>query len=139
MKDGGNNMSYEFTSSFVNSSATVKEVAGEGLEGACHKAIAYDGNGDVVLATSGKTAVGLLLSTTGEKVVVGEEVDVLLKDVGLLVTLGAVSKGDFVTIENGCGKSASSGDVIFGRAMTESYEAGDLIQLRIGAFGSVMV
>ncbi|MFI3253512.1 MAG: capsid cement protein [Eubacteriales bacterium] len=131
-------MGFEYSNSFVQTSATVREAAGEVLEGACHKAVAYDSSGDVVLAQEGKSAFGLLLSSTGDKVSVGEEVDVLVKDVGLLEVAEAVDKGDFVTIEDGCGKVASSGDYVFGRAMTASYEAGDLIQVRIGAFGAVI-
>ncbi len=131
-------MSFDYDHSFVQSSATVREVAGATLEEASHKAVSYDSSGDVVLATDGKSAIGLLLSSTGAKVSVGEEVDVLVKDVGLLEVSEAIDKGDFVSIVNGCGKVASSGEYIFGRAMTASYEAGDLIQVRIGAFGAVV-
>ncbi|MFI3254448.1 MAG: hypothetical protein R3Y63_08965 [Eubacteriales bacterium] len=131
-------MSFEYMNSFVNSSPTVREVAGEELVNACHKAVAYDEDGEIVIASTGKEAIGLLLSSTESNVSLGEEVDVLMKDVGLLVSAEAISKGNFVTIADGCGKVATSGTYIFGRAMTESYEAGDVIQVRVGAFGSVM-
>ncbi len=130
-------MGFQFNSGFVNSSPVSRELAGEEMVNGCHMAVGLDVNGDVVIATSGAEAMGLLLSSTAEEVALGEEVDVLWKDVGLLVTAEAVPYGSFVTIAEGKGKVAVSGDVIFGRAMTASYGAGDVIQLRIGAFGSV--
>lgn len=131
-------MRYEYNNSFIGTSPTLREVAGEEMKEACHKAVAYDEKGNIVLASTGEKAVGLLLSTTSNTVSVGDEVDILLKDVGLLSSAEGISKGDFVTIEQGCGKVATAGDFIFGRAVTTGYEAGDVIQVRIGAFGSVM-
>ncbi len=130
-------MEFSYQNSFVHTSPTTRELAGETLENACHKAVAYDGNGDMVLAITGEEAVGLLLSTTPETVEKGEAVDVLLKDVGLLVSAEVISKGDFITIENGCGKVASTGDVIFGRAITACEEVGDVVQVRVIAAGAV--
>lgn len=132
-------MGYQFNQGFIDSSPVMREVAGETLENACHKAVAFDDKGDVVLAETGLLAVGLLMSDTAELVNLGDEVDVLVKDVGLLVSSESIPRGALVSIAQGCGKVAVSGDVIFGRAMTASYGAGDVIQLRIGAFGSVMV
>lgn len=131
-------MSFEYSNSFIGTSPTVREVAGEKLENACHKAVSYDDSGDIILAKTGEKAVGLLLSTTENTVAIGDEVDVLVKEVGLLLSGEAIGKGDFVTIENGCGKIACEGDFIFGRAVTQSYDEGDVIQVRIGAFGAIM-
>lgn len=131
-------MEFEYSNSFISTSPTLREVAGAALENACHKAVAYDENGNVVLASSGEKAMGLLLSTTANAVSAGDEVDILVKDVGLLISAEPIAKGDFVTIENGLGKVACEGDFIFGRAVTASSGTDESFQVRIGAFGGIM-
>lgn len=131
-------MGFQYNSGFVNSSPMSRELAGEDMVNCCHMAVGMDVNGDMVLASTGAEAMGLLMSNTAEEVSMGDEVDVLWKDVGLLVSGEAIPHGSFVTVADGLGKVAQSGDVIFGRAMTASYAVGDVVQLRISACGAVM-
>lgn len=127
----------ERLNSFINNSATVTEVVGAGgIDAPVHKAVAYDADGNVVLAQSGETAVGLILSSTLEPRLEGERVHILVKNIGLLEAGAAIAKGDLVTVNDaGQGIPASSGDFIFGRAFTSASAAGEAAQVQINQMG----
>ena len=122
-----------WVNAFINSSATVTERAAEAIEEPMHKAVAFDSDGNVVLATSGEEAFGLLLSNSREPVAKGELVHILVKDIGLAVAGADIAKGDLVTV-NGEGQVIPAGDgPAFGRAFSAG-EAGGTVQVRIGGF-----
>ena len=123
---------HEFLTSVIDNSPTRVETLGADIENAPHKAVMYNSDGKIVLATSGAPAIGVLLSTTPKTVKAGDEATALIKKIGLLEAGGAIAKGDFVTINaTGQGKTAAAGDFIFGRAFTAASAAGELVQVQI--------
>jgi hypothetical protein len=126
---------HEFLNAFINNSATIVEKAGVDIPEPAHKAVMYDGDGDVVLATDGAKAIGVILSDTLDPVKEGQTVNILIKYIGLLEVSGPIKKGDFVTVDNGLGKTAASGDFIFGRAFTTTETAGECVQVQINPMG----
>jgi hypothetical protein len=126
----------ERLNSFINASATIWEKAGEQIDAPAHKAVMYDPDGNVVLATSGDKAIGVILSSTLDPIQKGAPVNILIKYIGLLEAGGAIAKGDFVTINtSGQGVTAQSGDFIFGRAFTAPATAGEAVQIQINPMG----
>ena len=126
----------ERLNAFINNSATITEVVGAaGIATPVHRAVMYDTDGNVVLATSGETAIGLVLSNTLEPKAAGERVHVLIKQIGLVEAGAAITKGDLVTI-NATGQAipAAAGDFIFGRAFTAA-PAGAAAQVQINQMG----
>ena len=126
----------ERLTSFINNSATIVENAGADIVTPAHKAVAYDTNGNVVLATTGEEAIGVILSSSLDPIKQGSQVHILVKDIGLLEAGGAIAKGAFVTINsNGQGVAAESEDFIFGRAFTAASTAGEAVQVQINPMG----
>ena len=126
----------EWLNSFINNSATIKELAGAELDAPAHKAVMYDTNGNVVIATSGDVAIGTILSSSLDPILQGAPVHILIKYIGLLVCSSPIAKGDLVTIDaNGMGETAASGNFIFGRAFTATTAAGQAVQVQINPMG----
>ena len=125
----------ERLNAFINNSATIVENAGEDIAEPEHKAVMYDGDGNVVIADSGEKAIGVVLSCTLplEK---GMPVHILIKQIGLLEMGEEIKKGDLVTIsDDGRGYYAEPGDFIFGRAFTPTSTGGELAQVQINPMG----
>jgi hypothetical protein len=132
----------QYVNSFINNSPTIRENAGADIVNAAHKAVAYDANGNVILATSGYIAIGLVLGDataidTGTQLTTktGFPLDILIKEIGLLEAGGDIAKGDLVTINaEGQGVKAGAGDFIFGLAFTAAAE-GEAAQVQITRSG----
>ena len=134
----------QYLTAFVNNTAAIRDVLAADVENAPHKAVAYDSDGKLALpAADGAPAVGVILSDaaafdTGSALVTkaGTEVDVLIKDTGLIETGEAVAKGDLLTVDaKGCAKKAAAGSFILGIAMTAAAVAGELVQIHITKSG----
>lgn len=124
---------------FQNDSATVSGVLGKDLLSGRHRAVMWDEKGLVCVADGGASAFGVLLSSTADERKKGDSVDVLIKNIGLLEVAEAVSVGDFVSInELGQGVKASSGMVIFGRAMSAGSGENAVVQVLIMPCGATM-
>lgn len=134
----------QYLTAFINNSATIRNVLAADIEDAQYKAVAYDSDGKLALpAADGVPAVGVILSDaaafdTGSALVskAGMEVDVLIKNIGLIETGEAVAKGDLLTVSaTGCAKKAAAGNFILGMAMTTATNAGELVQIHITKSG----
>jgi hypothetical protein len=126
----------ERLNSTINNSSTIVENAGANIPGPAHKAVMYDTNGDVIIATSGDVAIGTVLSSSLNPIVAGRQVHIAIKNIGLVETGAAIVKGALVTINaTGQAITATEGSFIFGRAFTASTAAGDVIQVQINQMG----
>lgn len=130
----------QYLNAFINNSATVRDALAADIENAPHKAVAYDSDGNLILpAADGDPAVGVILSDVaafynGSAMVTkaGTEVDVLIKNIGLIEAGEAVAKGDLLTVStDGCAKKAATGNFILGMALTAATTAGELVQIHI--------
>jgi len=125
----------ERLNAFINSSAVVAEIAGADIAEPAYKAAMYDENGNVAVATDGAKAFGLILGNTPGPIAKGRQVDVLIKDIGLLEAGGGIAKGDPVTVNaSGQGTKAAKGDFIFGWAFTGAA-SGECAQVQISRSG----
>ena len=126
---------HAFLNAFINESATITENAAVDIPAPAHKAVAFDADGKIVLAETGETAIGLILSPSLDPIFAGERVEILIKYIGLLETSEELLKGDPVTITaGGLGKKAADGDFIFGWAFTHSMP-GECVQVQITKTG----
>lgn len=112
----------------INQSPTIVEKAGAEIADVRNKIVKYDSNGDVVLAAAGTDMpVGIALieagynDITGEesgKVAKGEDVDILVKDMGVVLAGAAITKGQEVAaMEGGLAAPAVAGDYVLGVAL----------------------
>ncbi len=112
----------------INQSVTIVEQAGSGITDVRNRIMAYNEEGNVVLAADGSTVlVGIALIEAGindisggesGKVNAGDDVDIQIKDIGYILAGGDIAKGDEVTASTGLAVKAESGDYVVGIALS---------------------
>lgn len=112
----------------INQSTTIVEKAGAAITDARNRIMAYDENGDVVLAADGATVpVGIAIIEAGVndisgkesgKVEKGDDVDIQIKDIGYVLTGAAITKGAEVMASAGLAIPATAGNYVIGIALS---------------------
>jgi len=121
-------MTYLATS--INQSPVISEKAGAAISDVRGKALKYDASGNVVLCTAGEAALGIGIMTNDEATESGADVDIQIKDIGLVLTGAAsIKKGDELA-SDGNGKliKATDGQNVVAIAMDEAAAAGTYIK-----------
>lgn len=112
----------------INQSPTIVEKAGAEIEDARNRIVKYDENGDVVLAAAGTDIpVGVAIIEAGYndisgkesgKVAKGEDVDILIKEMGVVLAGATIKKGQEIAAgADGKAAVASAGDYVLGVAL----------------------
>ena len=128
----------------INQSPTIVENAGAAIEDVRNLIMKYDDNGNVVLATAGTDMpVGIALieagfndisGITAGKVAVGDRVDILVKDMGVVLAGAEIKKGQEVAAgANGKAAVAASGDYVLGIAL-DSAAADEFLNIQIAKY-----
>lgn len=115
----------------INPSPTIVEAAGADIADVRNRIMKYDENGNVVLATAGTDVpLGIALieagynDITGEeagKVKKGDDVDILVKDMGVVIAGAAIKKGQEITAgADGLAAVAASGNYVIGIALNNA-------------------
>lgn len=112
----------------INQSVTIVEQAGTEIADVRNRIMAFDKDGNVVLAADGSAVlVGVALIESGlndisgaesGKVNAGDDVDIQIKDIGYILAGGDIAKGDEVTASSGLAVKAESGDYVVGIALS---------------------
>lgn len=124
-----------------NQSPTIREVAGAEIADVRNRIVKYDASGNVVLAAAGTDIpVGIAIIEAGYndisgaesgKVLQGDNVDILIKDMGVVLTGAAIKKGQEVTAgANGLAAVAASGNYVLGIAL-DNAEADEYLPIQI--------
>lgn len=85
-------MTYLATS--INESPVISEKAGAKLADVRGRAVKFDTNGAIVLAGAGEAAIGVGIMTNDTDIEIGHDVDIQIKDIGLVYAGAAIKKGD---------------------------------------------
>lgn len=128
----------------INPTPTIVEKAGVEIADVRNRIMKYDENGNVVLATAGTDIpVGIAIIEAGYnditgvesgKVKTGERVDILIKDIGVVLAGGTIKKGQEVTAgANGQAAAAASGNYVLGIAL-DNAEAGEFLEIQIAKY-----
>lgn len=128
----------------INQSATIVEQAGAEIEDCRNRIMKYDDNGNVVLATAGTDMpVGICLIESGcnditgkdsGKVAVGDDVDMLIKDIGFVLAGATIKKGQAIAAgAEGKAAVAAEGNYVIGIAM-DNAEADEYLPVQIVKF-----
>ena len=118
-----------FNGAQINQSATISEQAGAAIEDCRNRFMAYDGDGNIVLAGSGtKPIVGIALIESGMNdisgkdsgsVKKGDDVDIQIRGIGYVLADGDIEKGAEVTSgAGGVAAAAAEGDYVAGIALS---------------------
>ncbi len=112
----------------INQSVTIVEQAGAEIADVRNRIMAYDGDGNVVLAVDGSVVpVGIALIESGVndisgvesgKVNDGDDVDIQIKDIGYILAGGEIAKGNEVTASSGLAVKAESSNYVVGIALS---------------------
>ena len=128
----------------INQSATIVEKAGAVIDDVRNLIMKYDSNGAVVPATAGTDIpVGIALieagyndisGATAGKVAVGDDVDILVKDMGVVLAGATIKKGQEVAAgASGKAAVAASGNYVLGIAL-DNAEAGEYLNIQIAKY-----
>ena len=112
----------------INQSPTIVEKAGADIEDVRNRIMKYDDDGNVVLATAGTDIpVGIAIIEAGYndisgaesgKVAKGDDVDILVKDMGVVLAGAEIKKGQEVAAgADGKAAVAGTGDYVLGVAL----------------------
>lgn len=126
-------MAKNFNGTQINNSATIVEKAGAEITDCRNKIMKYDENGDVVLATAGTDIpIGVAIIESGcndisgaesGKVAAGDDVDILVKDIGFVLAGATITKGQEITAgANGLAAVAAAGNYVLGIALSSAKE-----------------
>lgn len=127
-----------------NPSATIVEMAGAEIADVRNRIMKYDDNGFVVLATAGTDIpVGIAIIEAGinditgvesGKVPAGDDVDILIKDMGVVLAGATIKKGQEVAAgADGLAAVAASGDYVLGIAL-DNAEANEWLRVQIAKY-----
>ena len=127
-----------------NQSPTIIEKAGADITDVRNRIVKFDENGNVVLATAGTNLpVGIAIIEAGYndisgaesgKVKAGEEVDILVKDIGVVLAGASIKKGQEVAAgANGLAAVAAEGNYVLGIAL-DNAEANDFLSVQIAKY-----
>ena len=121
-------MNRNFNGSQINQSVTIVEQAGAAIEDVRNRILAYDENGDVILAADGTAVpVGIAIIEAGVndisgkdsgKVAAGDDVDIQIKDIGYVLAGAAITKGADVMASAGLAIPATDGNYVVGIALS---------------------
>lgn len=125
----------------INPSPTIVEKAGAAIEDCRNRIMKYDANGDVVLATAGADIpVGIAIIEAGYndisgvesgKLAKGDDVDIQIKEMGVVLAGAAIKKGQEVTAgANGLAAVAAAGNYVLGIAL-ESAKENEFVPVQI--------
>ena len=127
-----------------NPTPTIVEQAGAEIADVRNRIVKYDENGNVVLATAGTDIpVGIAIIEAGYNdisgkesgaVAAGEDVDILVKDMGVVLAGATIKKGQEVTAgAGGLAAAAASGNYVLGIAL-DNVEANEYLVLQIAKY-----
>lgn len=128
----------------INPSPTIVEVAGADIADCRNRIMKFDENGNVVLATAGTDVpVGIAIIEAGYnditgveagKVVKGNDVDILVKDMGVVLAGADIKKGQEITAgADGLAAVAASGNYVIGIALSAAT-AGGFCKIQIAKY-----
>ncbi len=128
----------------INQSVTIVEQAGADITDVRNRIMKYDASGNVVLATAGTDIpVGIAIieagynditGATSGKITTGEDVDIQIKDMGVVLAGASIKKGQEVTAgANGLAAVAAAGNYVLGIAL-ENAEANEYVVIQIAKY-----
>ena len=124
-----------FMTNQINNSPTITGKAGVDIADVRGLMVKYDANGYIVPAdTAGEMVIGMAIITNSENIKAGADVDVQIKDIGLVEVAADIAKGaEIATDATGKAVAATSGNFVLGTA-NEAGKAGDLIYVAIAKY-----
>lgn len=122
-----------YTTTGINTSATIVAPAAAEIEGVIGKAIKFDASGNAVVASAaGEKVAGIAVLTHRDVVAAGEDITIQVKEIGKAKVNGAVAKGDeLAAAADGTLAVAAEGQFVIATALQAAEAAGQIINVQI--------
>lgn len=122
-----------YTTTAINTSATIVAPAAAKLEACAGKAVKFDENGKVVLASvAGEAVMGIVVLATATVIEAGEDVDIQIKEIGKAVAGAEIKAGAELAVNaSGALVTATEGQFVVATALEEATVAGQIINVQI--------
>ena len=125
-------MTYLATS--INESPVITDKAAAEIADVRGKAVAY-ADGKIALAGAGAKVIGVGIMTNDEKIAKDADVDIQVKDIGLVLAGGAITKGaELASDKDGKFVPAASGNYVAAIALEDAAAAGVYIKARLVSY-----
>jgi hypothetical protein len=121
-------MNYLATS--INESPVIVGTAASGITDVRGHAVKFNSSGAIVLAAAGDVPLGVGIMTNGAEGVIeqGADIDIQIKDIGLVCAGAAITKGASLSVDaNGCFIPATSSTAAVAVALGTASAAGQFI------------
>ena len=122
-----------YTTTGINTSATIVAPAGAEIAGVIGKAIKFDGEGNAVVASAaGEKVMGIAVLTHADTVAKGDDITIQVKEIGKAVAGAAIAKGaELATNAKGELVTATDGQFVVATALQAANAAGHIIDVQI--------
>ena len=118
----------------INESPVIVDKAGVAIDDVRGKAVKFAEDGTIALCGAGEIALGVGIMTNDKSTAAGEDVHIQIKDIGLVKTGAAITKGAALTTDvNGCFIPAATG-YVSAIALEAAADAGVYIKARLTAY-----
>ena len=128
-------MGKTYMTSQINNSPTISEKAGAVIADARGLLLKYNENGNVVPASvAGEKVIGVGIITNSENIASGEDVDIQIKDIGIVKAGGTIAKGAEIAADaTGKAVTATAGQFVIGTALEAAVE-GQLFYVQLSKY-----
>ena len=125
-------MAKTYMTSQINESPTITEKSGAKVEDVRGLLMKYDTSGNVIPAsTAGELVIGPAIITNNENIEVGTDVDIQIKEIGVVRAGATLKKGaELMADTNGKAIAATAGKFVIGMALEDAVD-GQLIFCQI--------
>lgn len=105
-------MATTYLATSINESPVITDKAGAAIADVRGRAVKFDEDGNFILAGAGDAAIGVGIMTNDENIEAGADVDVQIKDIGMVRAGAEIKKGDELGVDaNGAFVKAESGNI----------------------------
>lgn len=116
----------------INESPVITDKAGAVIEDVRGKAVKFNADGNIVLAGTGEAPLGVGIMTNDKNIAVGADVDIQIKDIGMIRAGAVIAKGDELAVnENGAFIPAAEGQHVAAIAFQAAATADIWIKARL--------
>ena len=121
-----------YTSTGINTSATIVGAAAAEIAGVAGKAVKFSAGKLAVANAAGEVVIGIALLTNADVVAAGEDVDVQVKEIGKAVVGAEVAAGaELAAKADGTLVTATAGQFVVATALEAATAAGQIINVQI--------
>lgn len=114
-------MAKTYMTNQINNSATIQEIAGAKIENARGLFMKYSDGKVIPAATAGENVIGVAVITNDETIESGASVDIQVKDIGLAMAGGTITKGaEIMAGSDGKAAAATAGKFVIGTALEDA-------------------